>query len=162
MSKISFLEFIIRGIPEGLIFFLAMYAFTKNKINTKKYLTSSILYSVMVYLMKFLPIQKGVDYILNLILLMVLTIIINKIDIVKTLKASIIIMLVEFMCEGINVYFVQFVMKKDLNELFKNPMTKIVYSYPSLLIFGCIAVFCFIRMLKRKELKVVSHGKINK
>lgn len=161
MLQISFPEFIIRGIPEGLIFFIAVYAFTKNVIQIKRYLLSSILYSVMVYLIRFLPIQNGADFILNLIVLIVLTVIVNKFDIIKAIKAGIIIMLLEFISEGVNIFIIQFILKKDLNAAFKDPMLKIIYTSPSLLIFGFIVITYYTRLWRRKELKYISYGEIN-
>lgn len=153
MLKISFLEFIIRGIPEGLLFFLAVYAFSKNFIEVKKYLFSSILYSFMVYLIRFLPIQNGADYILNLSVLIVLTVFVNKFPIIRSIKIGIIIMLIEFICEGINVFFIQSIFKKNWNVIFKDDVLKLIYSSPSLLLFGCIVIVYYIVLWKRKELK---------
>lgn len=155
MLNVSFLEFLLRGIPEGLLFYLAAYAFTRNKIHLKRYLFSCILQSVIVYLIRFLPIQNGTDAILNLILLITITVIVNKFEIIQAIKAGIIIILLEFICEGVNVFFIQFILKKDLNVLFNNPMLKILYSSPSLLLFGCIAIVYYIRLWKRKELKYI-------
>lgn len=161
MLKITILEFLIRGIPEDLIFFLAVYAFTRNRVQVKKYLFSVLLQSVIVYSIRFLPIQAGVDSVLNLILLITLAVIVNKIEVIKVIKAGIIIMLLEFICEGINVFILQFIMKKDLNSIFGDPMLKILYSSPSLLIFGCIVIAYYIILLKRKKLKDITYGKVS-
>lgn len=161
MLKVSFLEFIMRGIPESLLFFLAAYAFTKNKIQLNKYLISAILVSVTVYLIRFLPIQNGADSILNLFLIITALVIINKFDIIQSIKAGIAIMLLEFMCEGVNIFFLQFILEKDLNSLFRDPMLKIIYNIPSLLLFGCIAIVYYIILWKRKELKYIVYGKVN-
>lgn len=162
MLKLSFLELIIRGIPEDLVFFLAVYTFTKSKVHKKRYLSSVIIQSIIVYLIRFLPIQNGADSILNLILLIMLSVIVIKIEIIQAIKAGIIIMLCEFISEGINVFFVQFILKKDLNSIFKDPMLKILYSYPSLLIFACCVIIYYLILRKRKELKNISYGKVNK
>lgn len=153
LLKVSFLEFFLRGIPEGLLFFLAAYALTKNRIQLKRYLISCTLQSIIVYLMRFFPIQNGTDAILNLILLIALSVIINKFEIIKAIRAGIIIILFEFICEGINVFFLQFILKKDLNLIFSNSMLKVLYSSPSLLLFGCFAIGYYIRLSKRNELK---------
>jgi len=153
MLNVSFLEFLFRGIPEGLLLYLAAYAFTKNKIQLKRYLLACLLQSVIVYLMRFLPIRNGTDSILNLIILITIAVIINKFEIVQAIKSGIIIILLEFTCEAINVFFLQFILKKDLNSLFSNPMLKILYSSPSLLLFGCIAIGYYTRLWKRNELK---------
>lgn len=155
MLKVSFLEVIIRGIPESLIFFLAAYAYTKNKIKLDKYLISVMLQSVIVYIIRFLPIQNGAYVILNLGLFTTILIIINKFEIIQAIKAGIIIMLCEFICEGVNVFFLQFILKKDLNSLFKDPILRILYSSPSIIFFGVIVIAYYIRLLKRKELKYI-------
>lgn len=155
MLKVSFLEFIIRGIPEGLIFFLAAYALTKNKIQYNRYLISAIVLPISVYLIRLLPIGNGANSILNLILFIVISVFINKFSIIQSIKTGIIIMIIEFICEGVNVFFIQFVLKKELNEIFKDSILKILYTSPSLIIFACITIIYYIRLSKRKELKHV-------
>jgi hypothetical protein len=158
MLKISFLEFVLRGIPEGLLFFLAMYAFSKNIVTGKRYFFSSLIYSIIVYIIRFLPIQNGADLILNLIALIGISIFINKIEIVNAIKSGIIIMIIEFICEGINIFILQFVLKMDLNQLFSNRILKIIYTLPSLLIFACVAIIYYIILWKRKELRYIING----
>lgn len=161
MLKLSFLELIIRGIPEDLVFFLAVYTFTKIKVEKKRYLISVIIQSIIVYLIRFLPIQNGADSILNLTLLILLSVYVNKIEIIQAIKAGIIIMLCEFISEGINVFFIQFILRKDLNYIFRDPMLKIIYSSPSLLIFACFVIIYYLILWKRKELKNISYGKVD-
>lgn len=161
MLKVSFLEVIIRGIPENLIFFLAAYAYAKNKIKLDKYLISVMLQSVIVYIIRFLPIQNGAYVILNLGLLITILITINKFEVIQAIKAGIITMLCEFICEGMNVFFLQFILKKDLNPLFNDPILRILYSSPSIILFGIVVIAYYIRLLKRKELKDISYGKVN-
>ena len=153
MLEISLLEIILRGIPEALIFFMAAHAITKNTIQVKRYLFSSLLYSVSVYLIRLLPINNGADFILNLIIFMALTVIINRFDIIQSIKAGIIIMLIEFISEGVNVFVIQFILKKDLNYVLNDPIRKIIYFTPSLMIVGCVVIAYYIILLKRKELK---------
>ncbi|MBK1809748.1 hypothetical protein JHL18_03725 [Clostridium sp. YIM B02505] len=161
MLKVSLIEFFLRGIPEEFIFLLAAYAFTKNKIKLDKYLISVLVQSLIVYLLRFLPIQSGVDSILNLITLIGVMVIINKFEVVQSIKVSIIMMLCVFICEGLNVLFLQLVLKKDLNSLFKSPISKIIYSSPSLILFATIVIIYYIRLAKRKELNYISYGEVN-
>ena len=153
MIKITFLEFLLRGIPEDLIFFLAFYAFTKNKVQVSRYLVSSLVQATIVFSIRFLPIDTKVDTILNLILLITLAVFVNRIEVIKAIKAGIIIMILELLCEGINIFILQVLMKKDLNSIFADPMSKILYSSPSILIFGCIVIVYYFILLKRNELK---------
>lgn len=159
MLKITIIELVIRGIPESLLFFLAVYAFSKTKLNIKRYLVSSAIYCAMVYIIRFLPIQNGADTILNLIVIITLAFFLNKIDTIKSIKAGIIIMLLEYLCEGINVFVLQ-EMDIKLNIIFKNPLLKVIYSTPSLLAFGCITIVHYLFLSKRKELKNINYGKV--
>lgn len=161
MLKVSFLELIMRGIPEGLLTFLAAYAFTKNKIQLNRYLISAMLLAVSVYFIRFLPIQNGVLAMLNLIVFITLTVFVNGFPVIQSIKVGIVIVILEFICEGVNVFVIQLILKKDLNVIFKDPMLKIIYSIPSLLLFGCIVIVYYIILWKRKELKYISNGKIN-
>lgn len=162
MTKISFLELIIRGIPESLIFFLAAHAFSKNAIKVKKYLLSSILFTVIVYFVRLLPIHNGIVFILNLLVLISLSVYINRFAIIEAIKASILVMLVMFICEGMNVFVLQFVLNKDLEVIFEDRMLKILYSAPSILVFGVIALVFYIRLQKRNGLKSNYYGEVNK
>ena len=153
MLEVSLLELIIRGIPENLMFFMAAYAITKNTIQVKRYLFSSLLCAVIVYLIKLFPINNVAGFILNLIIFIVLAVIINKFDIIQSIKAIIIITLVEFISEGINIFVVQFILKKDLNYIMSDPIRKTMYFIPSLLILGGVVITYYTILLKRKELK---------
>lgn len=155
MLKVTFLELVVRGIPEGLIFVLVTYAFSKKIISPKRYILSSMIYTVSVYLIRLLPIQNGADFILNLVVLIATTVIINKIDIIKAIKSGIIVFLLGFVLEGLNFFILQVILKKDLNIIFQNPTTKLFYTIPSLLILGCIVIIYYIKLWKRKELKNV-------
>ena len=101
MLKLSLFEFIVRSIPEEFLFVLAVHAFSKTGINLKRYLLSGTLFSITVYLIRLLPIQYGVHTILSLIVLIVLVSFINKIDIIKSIRAGIIIFILDFICEGL-------------------------------------------------------------
>lgn len=162
MLKITIIELLIRGIPESFLFFLAVYAFSKTKLNIVRYLISSGILCTMVYLIRLLPIERGSDTILNLITIIILATFIDRIDIIQSIKSGIIIMLLQFLCEGINVFILQVIMKMDLNSLFKNPFLKIIYSTPSLLIFGAITILYYVLLNKRKELKKITYGEISK
>jgi hypothetical protein len=145
----------VRGIPEEFLFVLAVHAFSKTGINLKKYLLSGALLWIMAYLIRLLPIQYGVHTILCLVVLIILANIINKIDIIKSIRAGITTMIIVFIFEGINISFIQFVLKKDLNIIMNNSVTKTLYGLPSLMCFGVLVIIYYIRLLKRKELEYV-------
>lgn len=152
MLRISWFEFVVRGIPEEFLFVLAAHAFSKTCINLKKYLLSGVMYWIMVYMIRLLPIQYGVHSILNIIALIVLVSSVNKIEIIKSIRAGIIIFILGFIFEGINIFLIQFVLKKDISIIMNNNILKTLYGLPSVIIFGVVVALYYIRLLRRKEL----------
>ena len=161
MLKLPLLELFLRGIPEGFLIIFSVYAFSKTVVNKKRYLISSIIFLVAVYLIRLLPIQFAVHTILGLIMTIVLTVNINKIPIIKSIQACIVATIVESICEGLNIFMIQYIFKVDVNYVFNEPTLKIVFGIPSLLIFACIAIFYYISKFKRKELRDVFNGEIS-
>lgn len=151
MLKLSFLEFFIRLIPEAFLVIFAVYAFSKTNINVKKYFISSVIFSIMIFIIRLLPIHYGVHTILGIIVLIALIVNINKIDIIKSIQAVIISIIVQFICEGVNVFIIQNIFKMDINYVFNEPLLKILYGIPSLIIFACIIIIYYIKVSKRKE-----------
>lgn len=155
MLKVTLLEFFVRGIPEAFLFILAAHAFSKSKIHKNRYILSSLLYNCIVYTIRLLPIQYGIHSVLNVFVLIVLNVNLNKINLIKTIQASIITILLQFMCEGINVLIIQHVFKADMNYIFNEPVLKTLYGLPAVVIFACIVILYYIRLKKRKELNFI-------
>lgn len=155
MLKLSLSEFFIRAIPESFLFIFSTYALSKSVINKKRWLISSILMAIAGFIIRLLPINLGVHTILLLIVIIFTSVIINKIDITKSIQASIVAIIIEYICEGINVFIIQFVFKLDLNAIFKNPSLKTIYGIPSTILFAFIVILYYFRLSRRNELKNV-------
>lgn len=160
MLKLTLLEFFLRGLPEGFLLIFAVYAFSKTAINIKKYIISSIIYVIAVYLIRLLPIQYGVHSILNIIVIIVLGVNISKINIIKSIQASIMAMILEFICEGINVFIIEYIFKADIVHVLSEPLLKILYGIPSLLIFVATVFTYYFWLAKRKKLSEVVNGEV--
>ena len=153
MLSISWFEFIVRGIPEEFLVVLAVHTFTKTGINLKKYLLSGTIFWVLTALIRLLPIQYGIHTILSLIVLIVIVSYINKIDIIKAIRAGLVTVILQFVFEGINLIIIQFILKVDLNIMMNNPILKTLYGFPSIILFGIFVIAYYIRLYRRKELK---------
>lgn len=160
MLKISLFEFVLRGLPEAFLFVFAAYTFSKTKIDFKRYFIASGLLALVAYLIRFLPIQYGVNTILNLIVIIVLMTIINKLDMFIAIRTGIIIIIIEYICEGINVFIIQVIFKIDMNYVFSNSELKVLYGLPSLVIFGLIIFSYYAILKKRKELRIITNGEV--
>ncbi|MBU3112994.1 hypothetical protein [Clostridium lacusfryxellense] len=161
MLKLTLLEFFLRGLPEGFLFMFAVYAFSKTPINLKKYIISSVFFVPTVYLIRLLPIQYGVHTILGIIAINVVSINFSKISIIKSIQASLMAVILQYICEGINVLIIQYIFKADIMYLLSDPSLKVLYGIPSLLIFAAIVCTYYFYNSRRKQLKEVINGEIS-
>ena len=123
MLQLKPIEFVLRALPEGFLVILAIYIFSKTKIDKIKYLITSIIFSVTTYTVRYLPINYGVHMVLSVLLLLFIIVSYNKIDVVSSIKSIIFIYLIQFISEAINVLILTF-MNIDLNIQFENPIWK--------------------------------------
>jgi hypothetical protein len=152
MLKLPIIELFLRLLPEGFLFIFAGYAFSRTCIDRNKYILSSVLLGTIGYLIRLLPIDYGIHSILTLVLYITLITNVNKIDIIKAIKASLVTVIFQFVLEGLNVVVIQYLFKKDINTVFQNPILKSVYGIPSLIVMTCVTAFYYFRIHKRKEL----------
>ena len=160
MLKISMFEFLLRGLPEAFLFVFAAFALTRTKLDIKKYFLASIILASVAYLVRFLPIQYGVNSILIIFVIIVMMNIMFKIDMMSAIRTGITIIIIEYICEGINVFLIQGVMKIDMNYVFSNANLKVLYGIPSLVIFGLVMVFYYTKIARKKGLRVITDGEI--
>lgn len=151
MLKLKPIEFLLRGIPESFLFILAIYVFSKTKLDKNKYIISSLLYAISTYTIRLLPIDYGVHTILSLLFLGFLIIYYNKIDSIKALSSTIFIYLIQILSEGTNVLLLN-IMKIDINKLVSDPFTKIILGMPSLILSYLIVLtfYYFFRKSAKK------------
>ena len=159
MLKISMFEFLFRGIPESFLFIFATFAFSKTKLDMKRYIFDSGILASIAYGVRFLPIQYGINTILNLLVIIVLMTIINKLDMISAIRTGVIIIITEYICEGINVFLIQVILKININYVFSNPELAVLYGLPSLAIFGIIIISYYSILKSRKELRIIIDGK---
>ena len=70
--SISLAQLLMKGVPEGLLMTLAFHLFTNTKIDKTKFFTLAFTNILITYLIRFLPITRGVNTILSLLALIVL------------------------------------------------------------------------------------------
>lgn len=158
MLEVTPFEFFARGLPEAFLFIFAAYAFSKKIISINRYIISSVLFVIIVYTIRFFPINIGVHTILNYFVFIVLIVNINNINLIEAIKVVTITLILQFACEAVNVLIIEHIFKADMNYIFSNPFLKVLYGIPSILIFACIVAIYYIILLKRKELKYISNG----
>ncbi|MBO0579275.1 hypothetical protein [Clostridium botulinum] len=153
MLKISVIELLIRILPECFLTIFIIQAFSNNKLNKTKYVLSSILLAIIIYLIRLLPIHYGVHTILNLIAIVLICTFINEVTPIKAITYSLILMSFLALSEALNLYFIYKVFSENIPDIFKNPLKKIITGMPSIIVL--VIVFLFIFRLKNRRVKDV-------
>lgn len=151
MLKLSILELIFRALPEEIILIFSIYVFSFTRIDIKKLITSGVIFSIMVYLIRLLPIQPGVHSLLLIPIIVLLTTIINKINMIKATSASILSIILMYLCEMINSYILTDFLHLNIEEAFQNIVAKILYSSISLAIYLAITLLIYFTIYKNKK-----------
>ncbi|AVK47994.1 hypothetical protein AXY43_08125 [Clostridium sp. MF28] len=152
MLRLTVFEFIFRLVPEAFVLILAMIALSNVKLNSKRYIISSLLLAVCEYGIRLLPINYGVPTILDIFVMIIIMWSINKADVVLSIKSSLITTIVLFMCEGLNMLLLNIAFRNSLDVIMLNPVLKEIYGLPSLV---CFAIITLIYYLKKGMLRDV-------
>ncbi|MBZ9609209.1 hypothetical protein G9F73_015570 [Clostridium estertheticum] len=143
MLRISLIEFILRTIPEAFLIVLAIYILNYKRIDPKMYIASSIFIAISTYLVRLLPINYGVHATINIISYILIVAWINRINIIKATSSVLKVMITISTCEWINVAMLDKVMKLDLKMIFNDPLKKVLYSEPSMVMFSIIILLFY-------------------
>lgn len=152
MFNAPLIEFLLRGIPESLLFIFAGYAFSKSRIDFKRFLIGGFLFSVIGYLIKLLPINFGIHSVLVIIACIIVLNNINKIPLMRAISSSLIVTIIGFASESLNALFIQNVLKKDLNVIFENSIQKTLYGLPSMALMGIVIGIVYFICYKKDKL----------
>ena len=155
MLKITFLEFFFRGIPESFLFIFATYTFSKIAINKKPYVLSSVLLAIIIYTSRCLPINYGIHTVFAFVALVILNVLINKIEVFKAIQLGVFTIVLQFICEGINILIILYVFGLKMDDALSNNVSKLLYTIPSIIIFATIVFTYYYILLKRKKLRVI-------
>lgn len=134
MLKSEPIEFFLRAIPESFLYLLGIYVFSKVRIHKRKFIKASVMIALVMYCIRLLPINYGVHTILSILFIIFLSIFYNKIDSIQAIKSTIIMFLIQFLSEGINMLILMSIFNKNLEGLFNNVMYKTLLGLPSLII----------------------------
>lgn len=155
MLELQPIEFFLRALPEAFVHILAIYVFSNTKLDYKRYVIASVLCAIAMFLVRLLPISYGVHTILAMGIIMVIGIMINYIDIIKSIKGILICTIFQCIFEGINVFIIQNVIRGDMNLIFSDPVQKTLYGIPSVVMLGILIITCYIVKNKKGVLKNV-------
>lgn len=152
MLELEPIEFFLRALPEAFILILAIYAFSNTKIEIKRYVIGSILCAIAIFIVRMLPISYGVHTILSMGIIILIGVMISYIDVIKSIKGILIVVILQFILEGANVFMIQNICKGDMNVIFSDPIQKTLYGIPSIIMLAAIIGGCYFIKNKKGEL----------
>lgn len=151
MLQTTFLEFLLRGIPEAFLLILSSYIFSKKKINIIEFLVFASMLAIIAYIIRFLPIHYGVHTVLNVFAFLVICILGMKNNYLVAMKNTIFIFVSQSFCEAINILLVKKIFNINMATLFRDSYIKLIYGIPSTVMLCLMVLFLYLIMIKRGE-----------
>ncbi|BCZ45910.1 hypothetical protein psyc5s11_19770 [Clostridium gelidum] len=140
MFEMSLLFLIGRVIPESLLFAWAFYTLSQTKIHVKRCFLSVIIMVILACGINLLPIHCGVHTLLTMVGIIITNIVINKISTIKSITVTFGTIIIEFICEIIDLFTLHYFFNVDTEYIASNAQLKILYGLPSLLLFVLIII----------------------
>lgn len=157
--SISLTQFLIIGIPQGFLFVLAIYIFTKTKFNMKKYLLISSIVTVLTYLIRFLPITIGVNTMLSLLVLILVFMLVYRLDLPKIVHLIVSVIAI-FLFIGISEFadelILELLLGRAQTQALQNDGSSLVKSLlwiPSNVVFAILVLIVYLVFRKRQNRK---------
>lgn len=151
MLQTTFLEFLLRGIPEAFLLILSSYIFSKKRINIIEFLLFGFMLAIVAYIIRFLPIHYGVHTVLNVFAFLVICILGMKNNYLTAMKNTIFIFISQSLCEAINILVVKQVFGINMGTLFQDSYIKLLYGIPSTIMLCLMVLFLYLIMIKRGQ-----------
>ncbi|AOR22800.1 hypothetical protein [Clostridium taeniosporum] len=145
MLRLTAFEVIVRGIPEAFVLILGMLVLSNTKLNLKRYIISSLIFAVCEYGIRMLPINYGVNTIIDIFVMVIIMCSINKSDIILSIKSSLIITIVLFICEALNILLLNIIFDDRLEMIMSNSILKTICGLPSLILFSIITIIYYFK-----------------
>lgn len=150
MLKLSIFEFFFRGIPEEFLVMFSIYVFSLKKIDAKKLIISGFIFGILVYLIRLLPIQPGVHTLILIPVMVLISTIINKIPLIKAISASILSVIIMYICEMINSLILIYVLRLNIEIAFENIFVKVGCFSISLILYLLFCLIIYFLVYKKR------------
>ena len=161
--RLSFVELLIKGIPEGFLDILAMYILTRAKFDKKKYVIISLFFIVITFFVRMLPINYGVNSMMSILVFMFLFVLFCNVEFPKAIKSAITVMIFLFVSEGINMFLLIALYGSDKTQaLLNTPFTKALYGFPSTVCLGIFIAISYFVLKKLDKNKKDTNGETGK
>ncbi|WP_053984400.1 hypothetical protein [Niameybacter massiliensis] len=151
MLQLTLMEFFFRVIPDAILFMIGAHIFSNKPMQKNNMLKSILCMAITVYLIRCLPITFGIHTLLGVVATTLIIIGFHKIDLLQAIRATFLTTLIQYISELLNMVWIQLCLGKELEAIFANPTTKLLYGLPSLAFSALILYICYILKRHRKE-----------
>lgn len=153
MLQLPILSLLLRTIPEGILVVWISYVLLGKSIDKKRLYATGMLFGIITYLIRMLPIYFGVHTILILIGYIFILHKINCINLYQAVTVCIISFILMVICEWtiIIIYISLGISEKVLLD---QSITSILYGIPPLFLFFCTgAVIKYFKKARKTEVE---------
>ena len=157
--KIIIIEFLLRGIPEAMMLNLGLYTFANMVVNKRQFFVGVLMVAALQIPIMLLPITYGLHTPIIMIVIIILFQKIHKVDMMVATRCGIISITIEMICEIINIGVIKLFSNRALSEIFSNPIHKVIYELPSVILSNIILIGIYIWLKKQQKLKVPNNAK---
>ncbi len=165
---VSLTMFLLKGIPEGFLVAWGMHILVGIPIDKKKYLILSLLYVLITYLIRFLPITLGINTVLSLFVMIFSLQMMYHIELSKMPReviASVIILVFIAVSEILNVLLLIMLYGSEKADALVNTSNQImqaIYTIPSTIFLTIFVVSGYFISKAINKKKVEKNGEDGK
>ncbi len=129
-------EYILGYALQAFIIVFGIYTFNRQKIERKKYLLTSIMFAVITFLVRQLPISFGVHTIINMLIFIITCIVLLKMPAIKVIRSMSIVFVLLLVSEMVGMLFASVMFGNNrIQNIMENSIQRALLSIPINLIF---------------------------
>lgn len=156
MLRISLLELLMKGIPEGLISGFGLFTLSKTKFDLKKFLYLSVSLIVLTYLSRFLPLGYSVHILVSVMTIITISTIILHLHPLKAIKAGLLIITIIIISECTTICIMNGIFSNDrVCQIMKNPLLKSFAGIPPTILFGASILIIYVNYYKKNSSNII-------
>ncbi|NMM64452.1 hypothetical protein HBE96_17690 [Clostridium sp. P21] len=155
MLKLTWIEFFLRIIPEIFILIWGVYVISRKSFDIPQYVLSSIIISILIFFIRWLPIYLGVHMMINIIITISIMFIIG-IPLIKSIYSTLLMFFILSLSEFLNMLILN-LLNVDTNLQLLEPVKKCVLEIPSLAITSIFIIIIHYLLKTKEGMKYVSN-----
>lgn len=152
MLTLTWIELLLGVIPECFVFVYGVHKFSNKPMCTKRVVISALLMALFGYLVRLLPIQFGVHTLIIIMIFIVVSIYINRIEMIKAIASLLLLFIIRLITEWLTFFMLKKMFNISTDDLFHEPVKKVLYTLPSLFMF--FAAILVVYFLKNRKWRV--------